>query len=223
MKDIRNLIILALAMLLICDLVFRKTEKVEQVVDQHMDEVARLTLDVINLKGMAATEKKKRADDSLKDIARDMAYKKQITGLQKKLAAVPTLARATAPELDSIGAVILPVPNTDTLYAMPIMRAREAFAEVMRSRAKDEIIVAQAARIDTLKKEKEMMREDFGAQIATGNEVLKKTEEINQHLDAVVDEVQGANKKLSRTNKILRALIPIGFGGGAALGVWLSK
>lgn len=219
----RNIIIIILLLLLVGDILFRKPEPLPPVVIENKAEVARIQAHVLNLEAQNRTLKNRREQDSLKEIATAARHNAEMKVLNRKLSAVPTFARATAPELDSIGEVLLPVVKTDTLYQMDIARARDAFSEVMRSRAKDPIILQQANRIVELEGEKTTLRVDLEAQIENANERSKDLAQALTVEQSTSEELEKRNRKLSRQKKVFKIVAPVAFVVGAAIGIFVSN
>lgn len=221
MKDIRNYIIAALLVLLICDIVFRKVPEPE--LDKHDLVISQKTLENVNLRAQVRQLKARRTTDSLNEIATLKRFKIEKRKADAELAAVPTLATASAPELDSLGDALLPAPKTDTLYAMDIGRARAAFSEVMKSRAKDKIIKVLDARVAEVTAEKDTA-------VATLNKELASEKAISANKDTIISETQGKvedktkeNKKLQRQNKVLKIFVPVVGVGSALATIFITR
>lgn len=221
MKDIRNYIIAALLVLLICDLVFRKIPEPE--LDKHDLVISQKTLENMHLASAVRQLKAQRVRDSLNEIATLKRFKSEKAKAVAEIKAVPTLATATAPELDSLGVELLPVPKTDTLYTMDIGRARAAFSEVMKSRAKDKLIKVLDARVQEVTAEKDTAVANLNKDLVAERQISANKDTIITETKGKVEDEQKRNRKLRRQNTALKIITPVVAVGSAAAAIFISR
>jgi len=126
----------------------------------------------------------KLKEDSLKNVLRQAAYKREIQVLKKKLS-------ETRPEVQ---------PYLDSI---PVLKQFVAI--------QDSIIHKQDSEIDNLNAENLAQRKHFESLLKVADEKFNAATEINDHFKAINDIQDRQNKKMRKINAILKVSIPAAF------------
>lgn len=206
----QNIIIIILLLLIAGSAYFFPRMDRPPVVD-HSEENARLSARNKELLSREGLRRTKYLVDSISHYREVDSLVGINARLNKRLAAVPSLITASPEEIDSIGLALFPVVHTDTLIKINLDRARYAFAETMRSRVKDSILVLYENRIVHAEQYTDSMRADLSAIIKTKEDKSANDEVIKTNLTADKDAAQEATRTANQQKKKTK-IVAVGLG-----------
>lgn len=106
----------------------------------------------------------------------------------------------------------------DTLYTMPINKARMLVRDAIKSQIQDSVIVLQASRIDSLHLEKMIMAKSYTFLVASKDQQIQALKGVNDNLNAMIEIKNKDLRRARRGGKILKGFAITGTIGGMFLG-----
>jgi len=198
---------------------FDKDDEVDN--QQHVQQIDKAQIDIINILKREMQLIKKIKDDSIRHAKEKAAFRQQIARYKRKIAEIH-YDTATSEELDSIRLSIYKpgdstyiVAGPDPLYSMPISQARDALEAKAREPLYDSINALQDLRIDSLESQGIAREELFKAQLNEMNLRFEASKTINDHLQAMNENYRKKEKRQAKKKWVDRAVGALfGFAAG---------